>query len=44
MRFDKTDMCVHRQNFGHHLIGVEPQRRQTKTIGLGYSMLDQAPA
>jgi hypothetical protein len=44
MGFDKPDMCVHRQIFGHEHVGVEPQRRQMKTIGLGYRMFDQAPA
>jgi hypothetical protein len=44
MRFDKPEMCVHRQVFDHHHVCVEPERRQAKATGLGCGMFDQAAA
>ena len=34
MRFDKTEMRVHRQVFDHQHVGVKPQRTQAKAVDL----------
>ena len=44
MRFDKTDMRIHRLILCHQHIGVEPQRGQLEFFRLGDRVFDQAPA
>ena len=40
MRFDESEMSVERQVLRHCRVGIKPERRQAKALGLVYGVVD----